>query len=284
MASEAGLDDVKDYYAILGVDRGATASAIKAAYRRLARTHHPDYVISQAAEVQAEASIRMAELNEAYDVLSNGDARREYDERWVQFSSGVFRVPSRPTAPITPEDLEVAAALEARARPRATDRVTGSVVTAYSKRTCQELLENRKGLAWKRSDQEGFSWSLSASAWPLRFWIHLRSFDTLDPGAAERFMERAENAVRSSKRLVGKELSLFVLAFYRIDEPDQVTAMCRRFRESAVKAGAGNAEVNVALVDVVHGRTLPYGPPPSDGRFAEVFRQMGLNLGRNSHR
>lgn len=277
------MDGVKDYYAILGVERGATATAIKSAYRRLARTHHPDFVTSQGAEVQAEASIRMAELNEAYDVLSNGEARREYDERWVQLSSGAFRIPSRPTAPITPEDLEVAAALEARARPRATDRVTGSVVTAYSKRTCQELLENRKGLAWKRADQEGFSWSLAASAWPARFWIHLRSFDTLDPGSAERFIERGEDAVRASKRMVGKDLSLFVLAFYRIDEPDQVTAMCRRFRDNAVKAGGGNAEVNVALVDVVHGRTLPYGPAPSDGRFAEVIRQMGLNLGRNSH-
>ncbi len=283
MASEAGLDGVKDYYAILGVDRGATATAIKSAYRRLARTHHPDFVTSQGAEVQAEASIRMAELNEAYDVLSNGAARREYDERWGQFSPGGFQIPSRPTAPITPEDLEVAVALEARARPRATDRVTGSVVTAYSKRTCQELLENRKGLAWKRADQEGFSWSLAASAWPARFWIHLRAFDTLDPGSAERFIERGEDAVRASKRLVGKDLSLFVLAFYRIDEPDQVTAMCRRFRENAVKAGGGTAEVNVALVDVVHGRTLPYGPPPSDGRFSEVIRQMGLNLGRNSH-
>ncbi|MBK7978305.1 MAG: J domain-containing protein [Deltaproteobacteria bacterium] len=283
MGSEARAEGVKDYYSILGVERGATATAIKAAYRRLARTHHPDYVIGESEELQAQASIRMAELNEAYDVLSNGEARREYDERWVTFSSGTFHVPSRHTAPITPEDLEVAATLEARSRPRATDRVTGSVVSAFAKRTCQELIEGRKGLAWRRADVEGFSWSLNASAWPLRFWIHLRSFDTLDPGSTERFIERGEEAVRASKRLVGRDLSLFVLAFYRIDEPDQVTAMCRRFRESALKSGAGSAEVNVALVDVVHGRSLPYGPPPSDGRFAEVIRHMGLNFGRNQH-
>lgn len=280
MASEARAEGVKDYYAILGVERGASPHSIKAAYRRLARAHHPDFVSHQGDAIQAQASIRMAELNEAYDILSNTDARRAYDANWQQISDGVFGGNARPMVPVTPEDLEVAAALEARTRPRPTDRVTASVVTAFAKRMCQELLETRRGLAWKRSDHEGFNWSLTASAWPARFWVHMRAVEALDPGITERFTERGENAARATKRLVGRDSSLFVLAFYRLEEPDQVTTMCRRFRDGLAKTVGANGDVNLALIDVVHARLLPFGPSPSDSRFAEVIRSIGVNLGR----
>lgn len=282
MASEVGADAVKDYYFILGVERGASAQSIKAAYRRLAREHHPDFVTSQDDAIQAQASVRMAELNEAYDILSNSDARRAYDESWQQFSMNGSSFTARPAVIVTPEDLEIAAVLEARTRPRPTDRVTGSVVTAFAKRLCQELIDSRGGLVWKRNDRDGFNWSLTASAWPARFWVHMRSVEALDPGVAERYTERAGSAVRASKRLVGRDSSLFVLAFYRLEDPDQVTTMCRRFRDEAAKLVGSGGDVNLALIDVVHARMLPYGPSPADSRFAEVIRSIGLNLGRSS--
>ena len=65
--------EFKDYYKILGVDRGASSDEIKKAYRRLARKYHPD--VSK----EADASSRMAEVNEANAVLSDPEKRAAYD-------------------------------------------------------------------------------------------------------------------------------------------------------------------------------------------------------------
>ena len=63
----------RDYYQVLGVDRGATDEQIKKAFRRLARQYHPDVNESPAAEGQFK------EINEAYEVLSDQEKRSMYD-------------------------------------------------------------------------------------------------------------------------------------------------------------------------------------------------------------
>ena len=70
----------KDYYQILGVNRNASEKEIKQAYRRLARKHHPDL---NPGDESAEA--RFKEMNAAYEVLSNPEKRKKYDqfgEQW----------------------------------------------------------------------------------------------------------------------------------------------------------------------------------------------------------
>ena len=64
----------RDYYEVLGVPRDASADAIKKAYRKLARTHHPDV---NPGDKKAEA--RFKEAQEAYDVLSDAEKRSLYD-------------------------------------------------------------------------------------------------------------------------------------------------------------------------------------------------------------
>lgn len=76
----------KDYYAALGVAKDADASAIKKAYRKLARELHPD---KNPGDSKAEA--RFKEVSEAYDVLSDPKKRAEYDEARSLFTSGGFR-------------------------------------------------------------------------------------------------------------------------------------------------------------------------------------------------
>jgi molecular chaperone DnaJ len=72
MASQDWFE--KDFYAILGVPQDADEAAIKKAYRKLARKHHPDQNPGDAAAEQ-----RFKDIGEANSVLSNPEQRREYD-------------------------------------------------------------------------------------------------------------------------------------------------------------------------------------------------------------
>ncbi|HEY8620988.1 MAG TPA: DnaJ C-terminal domain-containing protein [Dermatophilaceae bacterium] len=72
MASQDWFE--KDFYAILGVPADADAAAIKKAYRKLARTLHPDQKPGDKA-----AEKRFKEIGEAYAVLSNVEERKQYD-------------------------------------------------------------------------------------------------------------------------------------------------------------------------------------------------------------
>ena len=73
----------QDYYETLGVARTATAEEIKRAFRKLARIHHPDVAKDK---VAGEAKFK--EVNEAYEVLSDPDKRRQYDELGENWQHG----------------------------------------------------------------------------------------------------------------------------------------------------------------------------------------------------
>ena len=62
----------KNYYEILGVNSDATAEELKSAYRRLARTYHPDIAGESGVE-------KFKEITEAYETLSDDTKRKRYD-------------------------------------------------------------------------------------------------------------------------------------------------------------------------------------------------------------
>src|SRR6516162_11329989 len=64
----------RDYYEVLGVERGVNDSDLKSSYRKLAMKFHPDRNPGD-----HEAEHRFKELNEAYEVLKDGDKRAAYD-------------------------------------------------------------------------------------------------------------------------------------------------------------------------------------------------------------
>jgi molecular chaperone DnaJ len=72
-----------DYYKTLGVEKKATAAEIKKAYRKLARSYHPD---RNPDDKQAEA--RFKEISQAYDVLGDPEKRKQYDSGSGPFATG----------------------------------------------------------------------------------------------------------------------------------------------------------------------------------------------------
>ena len=113
------MPKTKDYYEVLGVPRTASQKEITAAFRKLARKHHPDL---NAGDKQSEA--RFKEVSEANDVLSDAKKRKLYDQFGPDWSAAQaagaaqggarggasgFRSDAGPSAQyrtVTPEEME----------------------------------------------------------------------------------------------------------------------------------------------------------------------------------
>src|SRR5205807_2640419 len=85
----------RDYYEVLGVPRGATTKEVHAAFRKLARKHHPDVNPDDPGAVE-----RFKEINEAHEVLGDPEKRKKYDaygSDWEQVAA--WEKAGRPGAP-----------------------------------------------------------------------------------------------------------------------------------------------------------------------------------------
>ena len=110
----------KNYYNILGLSPRANAQEIKRAYRRLAPKYHPD---------RAEdclASNRMAEINEAYEVLSVSNRRAKYDERFKSIYSRQLTVEEALEAELT--EAAISRLARERLRNRWIERILVSII------------------------------------------------------------------------------------------------------------------------------------------------------------
>src|ERR1700693_6470770 len=78
----------QNYYEVLGLPRTATEEEIRKEYRNLARKYHPDVNPGN-----KSAEEKFKEINEAYEVLSDADKRRRYDQLGANWKSGADFTP-----------------------------------------------------------------------------------------------------------------------------------------------------------------------------------------------
>src|ERR671936_567547 len=78
----------RDYYEILGVARTAKEDEIKKAYRKLARKYHPDLNPNN-----KQSEEKFKEIQEAYEVLSDADKRKRYDQLGANWKNGAEFTP-----------------------------------------------------------------------------------------------------------------------------------------------------------------------------------------------
>src|SRR5258708_12772863 len=108
---------MRDPYEVLGVPRGASAAAIKSAYRKLAKKHHPD-----SNKNDPKAAARFSEINSANEIIGDEDKRKQFDRGEIDaegkprfqgfpggdprgpagFSTPPFPTPAPPPPPVHP--------------------------------------------------------------------------------------------------------------------------------------------------------------------------------------
>src|SRR6478609_5836429 len=120
---------MRDPYEVLGVPRSANAAAIKSAYRKLAKKHHPD-----SNKDDPKAAERFSEINSANEIIGDEDKRKQFDRgeidadgkpRFQGFPGrAAVRVPAGSRATIS------VAAGQAPARARARSRISSTACSA----------------------------------------------------------------------------------------------------------------------------------------------------------
>lgn len=264
---------MKDFYAILGLDPGASPDSIKLAYRRLARDYHPDRHTHLGKTVEAEASVRMADLNEAYHTLSNVLRRKDYDEEFRQWQSAGLPE-AAPAAVEVAGEAPTPSPVRPRSRPAA--GVASNVVGQFSNELFQRVLNAKKDFSWEEKRLEGFEWAVLSGAFLTDYYVALRGFAIADQAAAQKFVNYATVAIENSRKLIKRNLYLLLMPFQRMNEPDQVQAVLRRFAGGVGSGPVAGAHATVVLLDVAHGRSLPCGPRIHDKKFEGLLQRLGF--------
>jgi hypothetical protein len=260
---------VKDYYAILGLDADASSESVKLAYRRLAREAHPDRFSKHGQEAQGQASVRMADLNEAYQVLSVPHRRKEFDKEFRAWQAGEAAKAPPVSAP-APEPA-MPQPVRPRVRPEA---VIDSVVSQLSTQFLNELLSDRRVFRWREKRLEGFDWALECSFLIAKYHVALRGFAAADSAAAQKFINYATLAVEGARSVLKRNFFLFLMPFQRVGELDQVQALCRRFAGGDT-LHQSSARAQIVLLDT-HGHGLPCGSVVDDKRFRQLLSKLGF--------
>lgn len=256
--------EYKDYYATLNIPTNADDQAIKTAFRKLARVHHPDVAVEKQG-----ATERFKEINEAYTVLSDPDKRRTYDlfrTRYERYQTN-YREPRPQSARATSAHAASGAGKPSGASttppPGATEsrRGTARPTTDPANNRPREDVNERPGQkrphtrTINEDDFErifrGFMWAYTTTT--------ARNSGRSGSSAGSEFSDFFESLFGNLRNTAGTHTA-----------PEQETTEIRTGRDIQVP-------VQISLEEAFRGatRTLTY----ADGRKVEVTIPPGVNTG-----
>lgn len=222
----------RNFYTILGVDRGASQDDIRRRFKELARTHHPDRF---SGEAKAEAEEKFQVLTEAFNVLTNPERRRKHDLEIVTPASQGTGSPARTgTAPAA------GASTGAADRGQAEARSTAETVRAYLARGTA---------SYKRGDAmaaaESFERATKADPNNAKAWHHL----ALALHQTGRFPAKARSAISRACKLEPMKATYHKLAG-RIHAADEEWDEAEAHYRQALTWGGDDEAVQQALEQV----------------------------------
>jgi curved DNA-binding protein CbpA len=262
-----------DYYAILGLDADASPDSIKGAYRRLARQYHPDVADISTEAQKASAEAKMAQLNEAYSVLSHPRSRREYDDR-VRLECVLASKTTRTVTDTRTGHTQSSASRAASSRMRSRPEMDSTVIVQFSGHLREAFAHKKAGFSWSTVPFEGFDWGLEALTWSASYCVALRGFASVDAAVAKKVINYSDAVVGRYKRALRKSHFLFLLPFLQLSDWDSVSNQIQSFLGGKNATGSRLTSTGVILLDMTHGRTLRLGCRFSDKRLEDLIQSM----------
>jgi curved DNA-binding protein CbpA len=245
----------KDYYRFLELSRGALLADIKAAYRRLAAQIHPDKLAALGPEAQAEATARMAELNEAMAVLSDPARRAQYDDTLRR--SLVRRTGHASRRPPTPLRTDAAGAPQRQA-------------IAERLSPLRSELENLPH-KWSELALPGWEWAMETNDARRSVLVAYRHFESLNLQSAQLLAASLESLLQEQKLASLPTVVLSLVSCGRMTDPK---AMVRWLRGFIAQPRGWRKKVQPMLVlyDGQVRRAVLFGIIPDDAEVESVLR------------
>jgi hypothetical protein len=248
----------------------------------MARKSHPDRNIDSTEVERSSLSLQMAQVNGAYEVLSDPVQRREYDEKLRILGTLNGTSESRVTKPSTV--TKAATVAGTRTKSQASQRVQPSqdsdltLVQEFSKQLRSNLLANRKGFSWKEVPFEGFDWGLECASWTTHYCVAGRGFAVLDPAAAKKFANYSEVVVTRFNRTLRKSRFLFMLPFQHLSQWESVSVEFNRLFSSENRETRLEVPIGIILFDARRGRSMQVGGQLKEKHFEELLECLGPEL------
>ena len=219
----------------------------------------------------------MAELNEAYAVLSNAKSRREYDDQLRLECVLASKTAAKSAAEARLDRTRTSTGKAHHTRIQHRHEVDSTVFTQFSGHLRESFLGNKR-FSWRAAAFEGFDWGLQALTWSACYCVALRCLASIDSAKVKTIISYSEMAITRSKRPIRKNHFLVVLPFLQMNEWEAVSSQIQSFLGGKNRAARNRPSTGVILMDMHHGRMLRLGRRFPDRNFEELIRSMRTSV------
>lgn len=247
----------QDYYAIIGASKDSDQETIKQSYRKLAREYHPDRVANLGQEFKELAARKMESINEAYQVLSDADKRREYDRALATGRAGASRPAAQPQSAKQPQKQE--RSRENAAEDLMRDQARALMMMESSFFQMRDAVKLGVNLGWEETKSADFLSILSGKTFTARYYLYFKSIHTLSPRDFTALLQKLRSLDSTTKTgLLGNKKVMLVIMFANMEDGHKVEELWKRFNDESMDASKSQKKY-VTLINATTSKT--FGPP-----------------------